>query len=256
MEKKGIQSVAKALFLLEEISRHQDGISLKEITEIANLEKSSVFRILETLAINGFIIKKTDPIRYLLGLKLFRLGMSKVASMPFRRLAIPYLQKLRDATGETAVLATIESYDMFYLEVEPCSSIVRCSLDISRVKPVYCDAFGKALLGSCSDAYLDEFFRINSSPETAPVTECGKKKFRESIAAVRETGTALDHEEREPGLCGVALPVRMNNGAAYAALGVIYPSCRYAPEKEKKLIAKTRTVEQDLSRAVCEYMKI
>lgn len=246
-----IYSVAKALSLLEEISRHPDGISLIDISNAFKLEKSSVFRILETLENNGFIIKTSNPIRYMLGLKLFRLGMCKQVAMPFRKIAVPFLKELRDITGETVVLATIELYDMFYIEVEECSSMLRCSIDLSKSSPAFCDAVGKVLLAYKDDEYLVKYFKhkklVSFTPHTIKKFDGIKKDFQ----TVKSSGVAIEHEEKEIGIHGIAAPVRHLDPIIGASIGIIYPACRYSAAREKELTEKVKTAAEKLSKAAC-----
>jgi len=246
-----IYSVAKALSLLEEIGRHPDGIRLSDISAIFKLEKSSVFRILETLENNGFIIKTSSPVRYMLGLKLFRLGMSKQSAMPFRRMAIPFLKELRDITGETAVLAAIESYDMFFLDTEDAFSMLRCSVDLSRTRPTLYDALGKCLLAHNDDEYIVKYFKDKTQLEAAKNTGRKVDEIKKELKRIKEAGYSTDHGEKEAGIHSIAVPVKHLDVWAGACIGIIYPACRYTPTREKELIEKTKTVGRKLAEAAC-----
>jgi DNA-binding IclR family transcriptional regulator len=202
-----ILSVSKALFLLEEVGKHPAGASLSGLTEMMSMDKSSVFRLLETLEKSGFIVKDRDAkAKYRLGLKLFRLGRAKMDAMPFRRAALPFLKTLRDLTGETAAVATKEGDDMFFLETVESGQMVRCGCDIASDKPEPSDAFGSVLLGELS---------------------------------------AAESESRAPGLCTIAAAVRDNSGKTQAALGVLWPACRHSKKRETELLELALRVAKD-----------
>ena len=76
-QKDRVQSIDRALLLLEIVADH-DGISLTELSKLAQLNKATVHRLLATLVYNGYVEQDPKTGHYGLTFKLFQLGNKKI----------------------------------------------------------------------------------------------------------------------------------------------------------------------------------
>ena len=94
MERKTIQSIDRALQVLELFSLEKPEWGVTEISKALNIYKSNVHNVLTTLAEKGFVIKDSKTDKYKLGIKFFELGSIVIKNMDLRRTAHPYIEKL------------------------------------------------------------------------------------------------------------------------------------------------------------------
>ncbi|NQU99351.1 MAG: helix-turn-helix domain-containing protein [Parcubacteria group bacterium] len=73
MEKKIIQSINRALQILELFSLEKPEWGVTEISKALNIYKSNVHNVLTTLAEKGFVTKDPKTDKYKLGIKFFEL---------------------------------------------------------------------------------------------------------------------------------------------------------------------------------------
>lgn len=249
-----IYSVDKALSILEEIGRHKNGLRLTDIARTFDLEKSTVHRLLATMEKHNFV-KQSNDLKYALGLKIFQLGIVKQASMPFRRMAIPYLENLRSITGETALLGAIVGNELFYLDKEESAFAVRGSIDLGVRKPLFCDAVGKALVAFQNEKYLLDYFKELRPKAFTPNTKTKISDIKKDLDITRQNGYAVDHEESELGLYGLALPIRNIEGEVIAAIGIAYPIIRFTLKREQQLCKTLKNIGRRFNKETCFLLK-
>jgi DNA-binding IclR family transcriptional regulator len=74
-QRGGIQSLARAFAILEEIARHREGIGLADLSKRVGLHNSTAFHLAKTLVALGYVRQDKDK-RYRVGRPLFALAAS------------------------------------------------------------------------------------------------------------------------------------------------------------------------------------
>ena len=82
MAKATLQTVDRALKLLEILAEHPKGMQPKEIEEILELNKVTVHRLLATLENRGFVERIGNS--YVIGLKVVELSNMKLSNVGFK----------------------------------------------------------------------------------------------------------------------------------------------------------------------------
>src|SRR5579859_2429591 len=73
-ERGGVQSIARAFAILEEIARNRDGVSLAELSKRLGLHTSTAFHLVQTMVSLGYVRQLPDSRRYRIGRPLFALA--------------------------------------------------------------------------------------------------------------------------------------------------------------------------------------
>src|SRR5512132_2126446 len=140
-----IESVDRALRMLEELSRHGSGASLEELASSLALPKSSLHRTLAALRQRGFATQREDG-RYLLGPEPLRIAFDFYDRLDVRVWLRPTLERLRAELNETIHLGVLDGADVVYVDkLEPTQPIALSS-KVGGRNPAHCTAVGKALL--------------------------------------------------------------------------------------------------------------
>lgn len=225
-----LSSVDSALRLLKEFSAEQPELGITELALRLGLAKSTVHRLASTLLAAGFLEQNPSSDRYRLGLSLFALGMLVRRRMDVSSEALTSLHELRDRTGETVHLAVMEHTDIMYLfNLETRQAIgMRSYLGVR--KPAYCTSEGRAMLAFSPSALLEGIVQ-NGLPARTPRTVTDPATLLALLAEVKLKGYALDDEESDEGMRGLAAPIRDASGAVIAAVGLAGPSQRLNQKK-------------------------
>jgi IclR family acetate operon transcriptional repressor len=216
--------VERAMAVLNVLADSRVDLGTNEIARRSGVNASSASRLLATLARSEVVRRDPGSGRYGLGLRLVELGNSALARIDLRDIARPHLLALMEATGETATLSVPGETTAMTLDFVQSPSSVRSVAEIGRPSVPHATAVGKVYLsfgGSAPDARL-----VACTHRT--ITD--RNKLEKDLAGVRERGWAEAHEEREPGLNAVAVPVIDAGGTLVAILGLQGPSWRFGKE--------------------------
>jgi IclR family acetate operon transcriptional repressor len=223
-ERHNIQSVDRALFLLESIADAGGETTLTDLSHRTGLNISTCHHLLATLVQRGFAAKVAGRL-YALGPRILHLGHAcRQVDLPRR--AQPYLEAVNRATGETVHLAAVQGDAVVTLAVREARHAVR--VDTGRTGKIlapHATSVGKAILAWLPE---DEMRRILSgglkrcTPNT--ITDFGElvKSFR----YVRRDGYAIDREEHLPGVICVGAAIRDQAGSVIGGISASTPTMR------------------------------
>ncbi len=220
-EKAGVQSAARLMRLLEVLSAHPDGASLQVLSAECGLPKSTAHRLLRSLAAAGYVRQAPGSTRYQLTMRLFSLVCAQVHNLePVARLT-PRARALAQRTGLTVLAAVPDG--------NAAVTVLRCggpgapSGFLGQRRPLYCTCTGLAILATLPWGEVEQLWGAGAVPYT-PSTITSLEGLAARLERVRTLGYALEHEEYEPGLHGVAVALTGPDGRARAALGAYGPT--------------------------------
>ncbi len=195
-------------------------LTLGDLSERANLPKSSAHRMAEQLRALGWL--ERDLNGYRVGMRLFELGGLALQRNQLRDTAFPHLYALAERTGLAVQLGVLDRGEVVYLERIIIGGFRLPTRHGGRM-PAYCTGLGKAML-----AFDDDAARAVTScdlPKRTHHTITDPAALRAELCRVRTTGVAFDREEAYDWLACVAAPIR-NSGRAIGAVSVTGPTVR------------------------------
>ena len=221
-ERHNIQSVDRALYLLEMIAEAGGEASLTDLSNRTGLNISTCHHLLATLIQRGFAAKVSGRRLYALGPRILYLGHTCL-QVDLPRRAERYLEGINEATGETVHLAALQGDSVVTVAVREARHAVRVNTGrLGRVEAPHATSVGKAIM-----AWLPE-------DEIRRIVNGGMKRFTdntitelpvlvESLRIVRRNGYAIDREEFLPGVICVGAAIRDQAGAVIGAISASTP---------------------------------
>src|SRR5664279_3266224 len=156
-DRRSIQSVDRALFLLETIAEAGGEASLTDLATRTGLNISTCHHLLATLIKRGFAAKVQGRRLYALGARILYLGHACL-QVDLPRRAQPYLEAVNRATGETVHLAALQGDTVMTLAVREARHAVRVDTGkIGKVEAPHATSVGKAMMAWLPE---DEIRRI------------------------------------------------------------------------------------------------
>lgn len=214
LEQSGSRTLARGLAVLQCLGTAADGQTVAELAGATALDRAVLYRLLETLAERGFVVRDPETRRFHLGVALVELGARASRGLEVRRLALPGMRALMEQCKEAVCLAVRDRTDCVVVErVEPPGLFVRVGYHVGFRHPVVVGAHGRALL-----AFLDEVEREQVARATPALAA--------ELEATRARGFAVSADELERGASGVASPILDRSGRPIASIGVVAPSPR------------------------------
>lgn len=230
-----LSSVTSALRLLKVFSAEEPALGITELARRLGVAKSTVHRLASTLVAEGFLEQNPADGRYQLGLSLFALGTLVRRRMDVTHQAKPYLDLLRDRSGETVHLAVLDGHNIVYLFNIESRQALRMHSYLGVHKPAFCTAEGRAMLAFSPDTVLRRVLSAGLAPRT-PRTVTDSKALGALLAQVRRERYALDDEESEDGMRSLGAPIFDASGAVVAAVGLGGPAQRLTKKTLRTLV--------------------
>ncbi|HEY3841427.1 MAG TPA: IclR family transcriptional regulator [Bryobacteraceae bacterium] len=221
-----IEVLGKALAILDVFVRlDKPRLTLQEITAQSRLSKNTVFRILYTLADQGYIVKQDAA--YELGHKLLDLANTRLRRKDLSAIAGPYMDRLREQFNETVNLGVLDGAQIRYVDVRESRSRFRLAERIGGSDFLHCTALGKAHLAFLPADQAHSLLKEGGMPKLTARTLTTLSAMKTELNRIRKTGCAVDREESMLGAFCVGVPIIGGNGAPLAALSVSGPTVRF-----------------------------
>lgn len=232
-----MRTCVRTLRILEALSSGEK-LSVSELGRMLGLHKSTVYRFLETLCREGYVVQDPHDEKYRLSLKILRLGHNLLSNLDYRNVARPYLEQLAAQTGETAYLAVLDEGQVLYLDRVSLTDKLQTMCKIGDRNFVHCTALGKAQIAYLPEEKVEQIISMWGMPALTSHTITDLGVLKERLAEVRKLGYAVDDVEAEDDVRCVAAPIRDYTGSVVAAVSVSGPSSRVTLERIHLELAK------------------
>jgi DNA-binding IclR family transcriptional regulator len=241
-----IQSVDRALLLLQELAELGGCASLSALARRIGLNRSTVHGLLTTLRYHG-MVAQDDHGNYVLGIRLFELGNLAVSRLDLRIAAGPILQQLVDEYMETVHLVVSDGLYVVYIDKRESPQSMQIVSRIGQRLPAYCTAVGKAILAFKPEDELDRLLaEVPLIPMTRnTITDPGMLRLH--LHQVRLQGYALDEEEIAEGLRCAGAPIFDYTSQVVGAVSISGPSVRMNNEKITQAIQAVLRASREIS---------
>jgi DNA-binding IclR family transcriptional regulator len=231
-----IDTVAKALCLLDCFTDAEPELTLKHLSEKTGLYKSRIIRLCGTLAAHGYLIR-TPMATYKLGPKLMTLGKVYERTNPLTAVARPVMKELSALTGESTKLFVIEGRKRLCLVRERGPSPLQYAIYEGEIQELYAGAGGKLLLAFAPEAFQKEIIQRKRKKFTNE-TITDPDVLQKELDIIRRRGYAASKGELVSEVAGLSAPVYDYEGQVCAALTIAGPKQRFGTERRKQMLAQ------------------
>lgn len=226
-----IQSLDRGLTILEAIANSKHPVSLGELTDIMGIDRSSVFRLANTLRRRGFLTCPAGRKDYILGPSMWRLSHRYDWGNMLVKVSHQQLKLLASQTNETAHLAIREGKQALFIDHADANHVIAVAGQTGELVPLYSTAHGKALLADSNERELRALFGSRPLHAYTKKTITTIKDLAKACAQIRRDGFAMDDAEYAEELRCVAAPIRAEDGAIVGSIGISAPQSRISKEQ-------------------------
>lgn len=228
-----IQSVSRAIAILNAVAEDEQGLTLALISEKIDLPSSTVHRHLTTLQEERFVRFEVGTSRWLVGVQAFLTGNAFIGSRDVASISRPFMRHLMEESGETVNLAIADEdrgYVIYLAQVESRHMMRAISRPGGQV-PMYCSAVGKALLAAMSKTDVTTILQKTGLKRVTEKTITSPALMSAELEKIRADGYATDDEEHAVGLRCIASVVCNEQGDPRAAISMLGPVARITDSK-------------------------
>jgi DNA-binding IclR family transcriptional regulator len=224
-----VQSVDRAMRLLQQVGAAPAGVSLAELARLCDINRATAWRLLATMEAHGLVDRDPADNRYRIGFAMIRMSRTAGYDGLVRRVR-PILERVCTQTGETAALAVAGQQGVTYVgEVRPVSVLTVSWL--AREVPLHATSTGKAFLASLPEPEALGLLKLPLQGFT-DTTVTSRDRLLAELRRIRQRGYADCAGELEPTLFGVSAPVLdPSDGRPVAVFSIWGPVNRVTTER-------------------------
>jgi len=242
-----IQSLDRGLIILEAVANSSMPVSLSELTGVLGIDRSSVFRLANTLKRRGFLAYPAGRKDYILGPALWRLSHHYDWGTMLIRVSREQLKLLASETNETAHLAVREGKQALFIDHATANHVIAVSGQTGESVPLYCTAHGKALLADLEQHDLISLFGNGPLRAYTKQTIVTLPQLARACAQIRALGYSSDDGEMQEGVRCVAAPIRAQNGVVVGSIGISAPAIRFPKDRYPVCAEQVQAVAAEIS---------
>jgi IclR family KDG regulon transcriptional repressor len=244
-QRGGVQSIARAFAILEEVARDREGVALADLSKRVGLHNSTTFHLVKTMVSLGYIRQIKDTKRYRIGRPLFALAAGALDEMEMVSIATPVLQQLSLDSGESSHFAVSMNNSVVVVARTDGPGAFHLTERIGIVRPAYCTALGKIILAALRPEQLERYLERTDLKPLTERTITDPKIFLREIEEVRRAEIAFDDGEFDPEVRCAAIAVRDFTGRTAGAVGISGPVWRLSIQS---LQSRTRILKEAAER--------
>jgi IclR family acetate operon transcriptional repressor len=240
------KTIGKTFRILEVFRQSPEPLSLNQVTQRVRGAKSSVFRVIHTLQVLGYLDRN--------GADQYRLSpiiSSQIPNQLTRRLiefALPAMTDLNREFRETVSLAVLFANHIEVVRVMESPQKVQMGNIVGSIIPPHASSLGKSITAFLSEPRRDHLLRAYGMVPITPSTITDELAFHKELDQVRAQGYAVDMEESALGGCCFGAPIFDEIDQAVAAVSVSIPKMRL--DNEQRVVSAVRAAAAAISKAL------
>jgi DNA-binding IclR family transcriptional regulator len=241
----GASVTSRALAVLGAFDERHRRLRLTDLAQRAGLPVPTTHRLVGELLDWG-ALARTPGGTYVVGRRIWDLGLLAPVQTGLRQLASPYLHDLYGATLATVHLAVRDGTDVLYVDRLSGHASVPIVSTVGSRLPMHATGVGKVLLAHAPPEVQQAV--LSDLPRITPYTITQPGMLRRQLARVLRDDHATTVEEMSLGACSIAVPIRRGSDVV-AALGIVVASLK---RDRATLAAALNVAARGIGRAVTE----
>jgi len=246
-----LSTLARGLSVLRSFTKETPEMTLSEVAAATGLNPAVARRCLNTLVELGYVGKRGKL--FLLTPEVMGFASAFLESVNLEEIARPYLQEVRDNTGDSSSLAVLSHQDILYLVHVSTNRMIRLDAGIGTRFPAYATSLGRVIIAHQSETFINDYLARIEPRKLTDKTVVSRVKLRKILNRCRRQGFTSTQDELDYGIISVAVPVFDNDGEILAAINCSTATTRVNQEEMIEtrlphLKVAAKRIEQELRR--------
>lgn len=243
-----VQTIERTLAILE-IVAERGGASAREVSDALGYPIPTVYRLMQTLVKNDYLVHLRTEHRFELGFKLDRLGVSLHRQVGVPRPVRAEIAGLHDRAEAAAYFAVYRGADVMVAYVVDSPAHPRLTpLSFGFHEAAHATAFGKVMLAGMRSEHVTQYMDVHGMPRLTPETMVSRAELEQHLEVVAQRGVAWEREEFVPGMTCAAIGIRSGAGMIVGSVAISVPSTEITPVREIELERLLRDTANQVSR--------
>jgi IclR family pca regulon transcriptional regulator len=240
-----IEGLGKGLRIIEAFDDAHPRLTASDAGQRAGITRTAARRYLLSLCHFGYAA--TDGRLFWLTPRVLRLAHSYLEAARLPRLVQPFIQRVAQASGETVNVSVLDGHDIVYVARSSSLRHVSIGFQLGARVPAHLVTPGYAILSTFDDAALERWMAEHEFSSFTPEGSRDPQRFLEWTLAARALGYWITEQQLDPGVRGIALPLRDRKGECKAAIGI---SVSMLPHTREQLVARMLPLLQEAAQTL------
>jgi DNA-binding IclR family transcriptional regulator len=222
-----IHRCAKLLTLIT--TNNRMGMRLVDLYKAADFSRPTAHRILQALVTERLVRQDGRTKKYYLGSLVYEMGLAAAPQFDLRDVCRPFLQRVAEATGDTAFLTIRSGFDgVCAARAEGAYPVKAFVTDVGRHRPLNVGGGAVALLSGFEDDEIERIYQANRQRLDRDYPRFNVATMWEHIAHVRKKGYFINEVLEVQEILSLAMPIFDLHGVPVGALSVSALRKRFA----------------------------
>jgi IclR family transcriptional regulator, KDG regulon repressor len=235
------RTLGHALRVLDLFAESSTVLGVSEISRQVVLDKSTVSRIVATLAHHGYVVRSDDGRRYQVGPMAWMLGgRYRLAALLAETSRIALADTLRRFPDTTGYAGVPYRHHVCYVAVVDGPEVQRVHLELGDRIAMPLIALGRVMLAQLPAHELADWL-AELSPDQLPAQFPTRGSLLDELDLIRAQGYAINEGDRRPEIGAIAAPVVDPDGALIGGLAIDFWMRDATPELYNELAPAVMT---------------
>ncbi|QTH21672.1 helix-turn-helix domain-containing protein [Rhizorhabdus wittichii] len=240
-----LSTLERGLTVLRVFDERYPEMQLSEVAAASGLNPAVARRCLNTLVQLGYVAKNGR--RFLLRPKVLEFGNAFLSSMRMDQVIDPFLQRLRDQTGDSSSMGVQAGHDVLYVAHASTDRRIRIGAHVGVRFPVHATSMGKVLLAFQTNEAIDRYLAEAKMQAFTDQTIVDPQAFWARLKTIRSRGYDSALDELDYGIVSIAVPVFGPDRSVVAAINCSTLTTRIAQDE---LVETRRPLLEQAAREV------
>lgn len=245
-----MQTIDRAIQILKSFSSAEKEITLAEFHRKLKIPKSSLQRILNSLASYRIIEKDEKYKTYRLGIELYFLGELVEKNNSLLLASKKYMEDLNKEFDEAVSLNIIDENERKCIGYISSTHELMTIGYVGHTSPLHAGASAKLLLAYLPDEQLLKVLNRVDLTSLTEKTIVNKSKLLEEVSNIRKKGFAISWEERNVGVFSISAPIRNRYNNVIAGISLTIPTVRVEEKMVEKYVKSVQNAADAISKAL------
>jgi DNA-binding IclR family transcriptional regulator len=200
-------------------------LSTIQIADALEMNRKTTHRFLLSLE-NVGAVSRVGRGQYTLGMTLADLGNQVEVHSVLAESAMLHILPLAETLNESLQVGVLEQNQIISIAHVPSRHTLSIGIRVGMRWPAYCTAIGKTLLADMPEEDIGIYLENVDLERRTANTIIDHQELLSHLATVRARGYAVNDQESERGMRGIAVPIVNRHSRYIAALSVSGPTTR------------------------------
>lgn len=223
-----VPGLARGLAILQSFNEQSQEMTISEIAEILDVNRSSAFRLIYTLESCGYL-RKASQKTYALDSKIMELGFNSLSKLSLLDLSTPLMKELRDQTKIAVHLSILEGTHIVFINNIQSTGAFTSNINLGTRWHAHATVIGQLLLSNLPESEIRQRYRkFNEWDLFSKLTPTNFKDLIQRLNYVKTQSSMVSWGHYNHDMAACAAPIyRQSTKEMVAVLSVSCPITTY-----------------------------